>query len=535
MCTGTGGSATANATVTVTAAGNARPTANAGPDQSVASVASVTLNGSGTDTDGTIASYMWTQTMGTAVTLSSATARMPTFTAPSVTADTTLRFSLTVTDNGGSTSAADTVDVTVQAPGSPPTPSQPLGYYTDVASAPVGAKVTAYGTGFGSSGTVMLNGMSQAIVSYSDTKVVFTVSGSGGALAVGGKSLGNLPVHTGRLLEATPSTFNQSFWAGVQPGDFITLRAGTYTQTFGEGTWFFGMGETYKKGTATQPISVVAYQGETVTFQPSSRAALIFGNGSDSPKQYAEWLTFAGFNIVGSESCISGGGDATDPSGGPDETGGRFIRIVAIDCRITDSTNNTMTGLIDLGNDGWKVLGNSFHDPANRVVINNNHTVYIQGGADDVEVAYNNFIGLHVGHVVQIHQDGTPKRYERISVHDNTFRATNYTDMRGISVVNVDDLSTISLANNTLTHLGWDDWGCLNVYGGTVTVDNLTCTDTHSGLTIHGHGGDSYGGAVRQVIMSNSKICPVTGDRVVFTGTGVTAANLVETNAKACP
>ena len=82
---------------------NDPPTANAGPDQTVNEGATVTLNGSNSsDTDDGIASYQWTQTGGTSVTLSSATAVSPTFTAPDVgTGGTSLTFQLTVTDNGG--------------------------------------------------------------------------------------------------------------------------------------------------------------------------------------------------------------------------------------------------------------------------------------------------------------------------------------------------------------------------------------------------------------------------------------------------
>src|SRR5205085_8873551 len=78
-----------------------------------------------------------------------------------------------------------------------------------------------------------------------------------------------IPTHAGRCLEATPATFTPAFWASVQPGDVVTLRAGTYTKTFGDGTWFFGMGETYKKGTAAQPIAVVAAPGEAVVLKPA--------------------------------------------------------------------------------------------------------------------------------------------------------------------------------------------------------------------------------------------------------------------------
>lgn len=93
-------------------ASNQVPVANAGTNQTVATSTTVTLDGSGSaDVDGTIASYAWTQTSGASVTLSSASAESPTFTAPS-TAD-TLIFSLIVTDNDGALSSADTVTITV--------------------------------------------------------------------------------------------------------------------------------------------------------------------------------------------------------------------------------------------------------------------------------------------------------------------------------------------------------------------------------------------------------------------------------------
>ena len=82
---------------------NEPPTADAGPDQTVDEGTTVTLDGSNsTDPDDGIASYQWTQTAGTSVTLSDATAAKPTFTSPDVgPGGEALTFQLTVTDNGG--------------------------------------------------------------------------------------------------------------------------------------------------------------------------------------------------------------------------------------------------------------------------------------------------------------------------------------------------------------------------------------------------------------------------------------------------
>jgi MYXO-CTERM domain-containing protein len=74
----------------------------------------VTLDGTGSsDPDGDALTYAWTQTAGPTVTLSDAAAAQPTFTTPTVAADTVLTFALAVTDAHGAGSDVDTVQVTV--------------------------------------------------------------------------------------------------------------------------------------------------------------------------------------------------------------------------------------------------------------------------------------------------------------------------------------------------------------------------------------------------------------------------------------
>ena len=90
---------------------NQAPTANAGPNQTVTlaqgqSTVNVTLNGSGSsDSDGTVASYNWTGNPDPVNTVS-----------PSVSLSAgNYTFTLVVTDNAGAMSAADTVNITVNA------------------------------------------------------------------------------------------------------------------------------------------------------------------------------------------------------------------------------------------------------------------------------------------------------------------------------------------------------------------------------------------------------------------------------------
>lgn len=95
---------------------NQPPTANAGSDQTITLPASsVTLTGTGTDPDGSIASYKWSQVSGpsTSVIVSPTAAS----TVVNNLVQGVYKFQLTVTDNMGAT-GSDTVQVTVNASGS---------------------------------------------------------------------------------------------------------------------------------------------------------------------------------------------------------------------------------------------------------------------------------------------------------------------------------------------------------------------------------------------------------------------------------
>jgi hypothetical protein len=94
---------------------NHPPNANAGPDQTVNSGDTVTLDGTGSsdpDPGDSVASYQWSSS-DPSITLSGAT---PSFKAPDVTKDTTLTFQLIVTDTHGAQSQPDTVDIHIKAP-----------------------------------------------------------------------------------------------------------------------------------------------------------------------------------------------------------------------------------------------------------------------------------------------------------------------------------------------------------------------------------------------------------------------------------
>jgi hypothetical protein len=136
------GGATSSATTNVTVKNvNVPPTVSAGAAQTVNGNATVKLSGTATDSDGTIASYGWTQTSGPVVSIANANAAIASFVAPVTTADTVLGFKLTVTDNSGASVSA-TTSVTVKIG----VKLVVTGYSTTATKLPIGGTITVSNT-----------------------------------------------------------------------------------------------------------------------------------------------------------------------------------------------------------------------------------------------------------------------------------------------------------------------------------------------------------------------------------------------------
>ncbi len=112
------GSAIAEVTIKDGAGTNFPPNAIAPTSIVAAENSTVTLDGSASnDPDGDSLGYAWAQTAGPSVSLSGANSAVASFTAPAVTGDTLLRFTLTVTDPGGQSDVASTAVTVTNAGG----------------------------------------------------------------------------------------------------------------------------------------------------------------------------------------------------------------------------------------------------------------------------------------------------------------------------------------------------------------------------------------------------------------------------------
>jgi LmbE family N-acetylglucosaminyl deacetylase len=105
----------ASATVGVTAPPNVIPTASAGTPLWVKAKRVAGLQGSASDPDGSIVSYVWRQLGGPGVSLNNPNASATSFLVPKTPKGTVFTFELTATDNRGAT-ASSTVNVTVGKP-----------------------------------------------------------------------------------------------------------------------------------------------------------------------------------------------------------------------------------------------------------------------------------------------------------------------------------------------------------------------------------------------------------------------------------
>ncbi len=231
---------------------NVAPTAAAGSDQTIASASgTVSLSGAGTDSDGFINLFGWTQTAGPDVTLSDNTEASPTFTAPTVTTDTALVFVLTVTDNDGAT-GTDTVTVNVTAPvvmvNVPPVANagadqmSTSGFIGSVdlsgaASTDSDGTITAYSWVQTAGSTVTLTGSNTATPSFDnpsvsvDTQFIFelTVTDDDGATATDSVTI---------TVTNAPPTAVAGDDQTVAIGDDVTLAANGSTDSDGTVTGF---------------------------------------------------------------------------------------------------------------------------------------------------------------------------------------------------------------------------------------------------------------------------------------------------------
>ncbi|MEO8569832.1 MAG: PKD domain-containing protein, partial [Ginsengibacter sp.] len=273
-----GSIATDEIKVTVNAAGNIAPVANAGSDQLITlPLNTITLTGSGTDTDGYIVSYAWTKVSGP----SSGTIINPNLAVVAINnlIEGTYQFELQVTDNSGAT-AKNAMQLTVRAALANQSPVANAGNTVTINSP--SSTVILSGSGSDNDGTItsyswsqVSGGSSPKIVSPSSTSTSvtnldaagtytfrLTVTDNDGAtdwddvnVIVNAAALAAPPVSSGKrkmipiAADGGIYFFNNNF---LQPGDTGCIQSGTYPYISLSGI----------VGTAAQPITIINCGGQ---------------------------------------------------------------------------------------------------------------------------------------------------------------------------------------------------------------------------------------------------------------------------------
>lgn len=266
---------------------NEPPTADAGPDQTVSETVSVTLNGqNSSDRDDGIISYLWAQTSGPLVNLSSPSAASPTFTPPDVGVNgSALTFQLTVIDIGG-LSASDTCIVNVTFVNVPPKadagPDQSVSEGTSVTLN--GVNSTDVDDGIKSFIWTQTGGLAVKLSNAADASPSFTspdvgVSGSALTFQLTVTDFGGLSATDSSIVNVsyinTPPTADAGPDQTVSEGDFVTLNGANSSDTDDGITSFLwtqtgGTSVTLSDVTTASPTFTppdVGVEGACLTFQ----------------------------------------------------------------------------------------------------------------------------------------------------------------------------------------------------------------------------------------------------------------------------
>lgn len=258
-----GATGTDDVVVTVNAATNVAPTANAGADKSITlPTNSVTLTGSGSDSDGSVVSYSWTKVSGGNAAISAPSSASTTV---SGLVQGTYTFRLTVTDNLGATGTDDVVVTVNAATNVPPTANAG----TDKTITLPTNSVTLTGSGTDTDGT---------IASYAWTKV------SGGSATIG-----------------SPSSASTSI-TGLVQGSY------TFRLTVTDNSGATGSDDLVVTVNAAPNIAPTANAGSDKTITLPTNSVTLSGSGTDSDGTIASyaWTKVSGGNAtIGSPSSAS--------------------------------------------------------------------------------------------------------------------------------------------------------------------------------------------------------------------------------------
>ncbi|MEO8109629.1 MAG: PKD domain-containing protein [Ginsengibacter sp.] len=280
--------ATGQSTMTVTVKGtttNIPPTADAGPSVTIQlPVNTVTVYGSGTDSDGTIVAYLWTKTEGPSCNMTNITS--PTLLVNNLVAG-VYHFQLAVTDNSGAT-AINAMGVTVLAGTGNVSPVANAG--TDITIVSPASTTTLYGSGTDSDGTIS---------SYSWTQI------------------------SGASAKITSSKSASTTITGLNTVGSYIFRL-TVTDNLGATSY----NDVTVTVAAAGNISPVANAGADITITSPASTTTLYGSGTDADGSIS---SYSWTQISGASAKIVSSKNATTSITGLNSVGSYIFRLTVTD------------------------------------------------------------------------------------------------------------------------------------------------------------------------------------------------------------
>jgi len=299
----------------------------------------------------------------------------------------------------------------------------------------------------------------------------------------------------------------------MAPGDVAYFRAGLYDQKYNGGKSNIWVRSSEASGTAQDPIGFVGYPNEVAMFDSWAN-----GHSSNFNKSIlidSDYVTVAKV----STTAFSRGVQVND-----------YGRIIGNDA-VGVLQKIGGAGIIHVGADGVKILGNAVH--GGRSADRLDHSIYVDGCQEVAanEIAYNysydNFIDRGP-HLVDNHQENrcSSNVYQKSNHWHNNLVSCEADPSRGIGIYDLswdegeaNEPDTAYVYNNILVGCG-DGWNgaIYHSNGHAVFYNNILYNNQGKGIQLLDSGDILSSKAINNVIVNATAITDeyVTGDRHTF-------------------
>jgi Cep192 domain 4/HYDIN/CFA65/VesB-like, Ig-like domain/IPT/TIG domain len=320
----------------------------------------------------------------------------------------------------------------------------PALYFTDLTSGPVGAIVTIYGSNLQPAVTV--NGVGATIIASSSTKVSFVVpSTTSGSIAMSGSNALPFTVRAGHIFYvATNGSDSNSGsqsapWASI-PYAFNTAACGDviYAMNGVNQTGLDNYGASLsvqRRCTQDQPLALIGYPGATVTIGSTGGQEFGIRNPDINGDGY-DGMVFANLQLRGNNTGLK-------------DVNNEYWRIVGNDFSCPNGGGQAACVHLDEAR-YVQFLGNSIHDTGagNTKYY---HSFYGTTNTNHVDVGWNHIYNNKSCRGVQFYSTSGSPQYDLV-VHDNVITGQQ---CDGINFSTVDaTLGPIKAYNNLVYHVG---------------------------------------------------------------------------------